>query len=164
MAPKGKVTFYKKNMRRNQRIPVPVVKVKVPRDPPQFIPIPPSRRQMQLQYEAPSSGTTISPTCSDFFITTYGTDQYKTCIIQMIRVWTTSHEDKGASLSVAAGSPLGNTVPAVIFDDKSPVLECAKVGYRLLGPLLVPWSKAASYAKISTDSYPIVVEFTALFM
>jgi len=151
-------------MRRRNNALMPVMRVRVPQDSPPFVQIPPWHRRLQLEYTAPASGTTISPLVKDFFIASYATEHHKTCIIKSVRVWSSSHEDKGATLVVSVGSPQGNTVPVFTFDDKAPVGYPAKVGFRLTGPYIVPWSVSASFCSIASDSYPLLVEFTALFL
>lgn len=143
---------------------MPVVKVNVRNDPPEFVQIPPWSRTVQLQYEAPKSGTTISPLVKDFFTASFATDHHKTCLIRSVRIWSSAHEDKPASLAVSVGSPEGNTVPVMTFDDKGPVGYTARVGFRFQGAWFVPWSQSASFCSIATDSYPVVLEFSALFL
>lgn len=154
----------RRTARRRNASPLPVQKVSVPSDPPSFVQIPPWNRVLQLQYAAPTTGNTISPLVKDFFIATYATEHHKTCLIKRVRVWSSAHEDKGASLVVSVGSPFGNTVPAVTMDDKSIVGHPGKVGFRLIGSYLVPWSESASFCSIASDSFPVLVELTALFL
>jgi len=159
----------RKNVRRNQRrrenrFMMPVVKIPVPVDPPSFVQIPPWNRKLQLEYPAPSSGTTISPLVKDFFTASFGTDHHKTCLIKSVRIWSSSHEDKGATLVVSIGSPFGNTVPVFTYDDKAPVASCARVGFRLIGAYITPWSESASFCSIASDIYPVLIELTALFL
>lgn len=144
---------------------LPLRRINVPRDSPQFEPITPISRVLQLEYTAPSSGSTISPTCADFFLSTYGTSQYNACVIKRIRIWSGIDEEKVAELTVQPGSPWGNTVPTVTFTDHSAVLgDSARVGYHLGNAFLSPWSKAATFAVIKSTLFPIIVEFSAVFM
>jgi hypothetical protein len=94
----------------------------------------------------------------------FNTEHYNACIIYRVRVWSSAKTDKSSQVVLAAGSPFGNTVPALSCDDVAPLGMSAKAGYTLLGPYRVPWSKAATIANISSDSYPLVLEITALFL
>lgn len=163
MARRGKKNS-RRTMRRRDASPMPVQRVAVPADIPSFVQIPPWSRTLQLQYPAPQSGTTIAPLVKDFFTAIYATEHHKTCLIKRVRVWSSAHEDKGASLVVSVGSPFGNTVPAVTYDDKAIVGHCGRIGFRLIGSYLVPWSESASFCTIASDSYPVLVELTALFL
>lgn len=150
--------------RRRRAAPLPIQKMRVPHDPPSFLQTPPWRRTMQLSYPAPKSGTTISPLVGDFFTDTFNTKAFKTCIIYHVRAWSSAHEDKPATMAISVGSPFGNTVPLLTYDDKGPVGYGAKIGFRLIGSYRVPWSLAASFCSIATDSFPVTVEFSALFL
>lgn len=128
------------------------------------MPLPPVFRTVQLEYEKPTTGTQISPVCKDFFLQIYGLDQYKACIIKRVRVWSGTVENEQSTLSVAVGSPWGNTVPSVSFDDTSKVGDPAKVGYFMRGSYNMPWSMSATYAVINSNHYPVLVEFSAHFL
>lgn len=157
-------TASRKTRRRTYRpgMNLPIVRQPVPKDPPACVPLPPARRRIQRTYKKPS-GTEISVVAADYFQSTYGTDQYLTCIVQVVKVWSASSPSTAATLVVKPGSPSGGTVPNHEIDDTSAVGLCARVGYALRGPFRVPWSKPATIAKLSTDQWPVTVELTALF-
>lgn len=164
MARKGNRRSRRPRRNVSTAMPLPVQRMRVPKDPPSYVQIPPWRRRIQLEYQAPRSGTTISPLVSDFFSASFATDHHKTCIIKSVRVWSSASNTKGTSLVCSVGSPVGSTVPVITLDDKAPVNECARVGFRLKGPYVTPWSKSASFCSVASDSYPVLIEFTALFL
>jgi hypothetical protein len=153
-----------RNARRRENMGLPITRMRAPRDPPPFNPIPQWGRRIQLEYSTPTTGNKISPKCSDFFLALYATDQFNVCIIRSIRVWSTAKEDKPTHLTVSAGSPMSNTVPILTIEDRGKTGESARAGYRLLGAYRVPWAKIATFCNVTCDSYPVLIEMDAIFL
>lgn len=144
---------------------LPFVRIpRLPSDPPSFVQVPPWRRTVQVSVPSPATGSSVSLHASDVLISGLYLSGFRAFIIARVRVWSSASSSSRSTLSVVPGSESASSNPVIEYADVGPIGVPAKIGYHPRGAYAGPWAGDWVFVKVSSSSFPLLVEVRGIFL